>query len=291
MTVSNNLVNSWIFLNEDEPSGTNYNSPDSSYQTLIQSNVYQSVDILFICFAETLPTSPTTIPAGNGTSYTLQMGGSAHSDGLTNQDYMNYVIRDARANNPGISICMTLNYGNGNELSQIFPDPNNPDQESADNFAQNLVSYMEYYGINGFDIDWEAPIGGETTQQQFKVLFTAIGEYFDQNDYYLTLSPAGNNYPNPLGNLDIPTVNQYFSFVNIQLYGGLSKQMCIDAGMSDSLLAYGALFESNSQTAQDAYQGFTEGNYNKITSWRLNSGNYQFEQQQQIILHGLVYGS
>lgn len=25
------LVNAWIFLNEDEPDGTNYNSPDSCY--------------------------------------------------------------------------------------------------------------------------------------------------------------------------------------------------------------------------------------------------------------------
>ena len=49
----------------DFPAGTNYDSRNSSYQRLIQSNVYQSVDILNICFLTTLPTSTKTVPQGD----------------------------------------------------------------------------------------------------------------------------------------------------------------------------------------------------------------------------------
>jgi hypothetical protein len=110
MSTNTQLVNAWIFLNEDEPAGTNYNSPNSCYQTLIQNSIYQSVDILNICFVTTLPTSTSTVPVGDGSSYTIEMGASSHSGGLTNQDYMNYVIRDARASNPNIKFAITLNW-------------------------------------------------------------------------------------------------------------------------------------------------------------------------------------
>jgi hypothetical protein len=34
----------------------------------------------------------------------------------------------------------------------------------------------------------------------------------------------------------------------------------------------------------------TEGSYGIATQWRLNSGNFQYEQAQQMILYQLVYG-
>jgi hypothetical protein len=36
-------INAWIFLNEDEPPGTNYNNSNSCYQSLIKYKVYNSV--------------------------------------------------------------------------------------------------------------------------------------------------------------------------------------------------------------------------------------------------------
>jgi hypothetical protein len=59
------MVNAWIFLNEDDPDGTTYNSPTSCYQTLIKNNVYRSVDLLYLCFATTIPTSAKSIPPGD----------------------------------------------------------------------------------------------------------------------------------------------------------------------------------------------------------------------------------
>ena len=172
------MVNAWIFLNEDDPQDTTYNSPTSCYQRLIKNNVYQSVDLLYLCFATTIPTSAKSIPPGDGSSYTIEMGASTHRDGLTNQDYMNYIIRDSKKSNPNIKIAMTLEYGNGNVLSQIFPDPANPDQQSADKFAANLMSYLKHYDLDGFDLDWERPICDTTTQAQFRLLIDAIGAQF-----------------------------------------------------------------------------------------------------------------
>jgi hypothetical protein len=100
------LVNAWIFLNEDQPDGTNYNSSNSSYQRLIQRAIYPSVDILNICFVTILPTGPKTVPPGDGSSYTLSTGDPPpqHPGGLTNQDYMLFTLRDSHRINPRIKM-------------------------------------------------------------------------------------------------------------------------------------------------------------------------------------------
>src|SRR5579863_1236274 len=129
------MVNAWIFLNEDEPKGTNYRSPNSCFQTLIDNGVYKSVDMLNLCFATTVPTGPNTVPKGDGSSYTLEMGASSHPGGLTNQDYMNYVIQDARKANSGIKIAMTLVWGDGDVIANIFSNTKVTPQQNAEAFA------------------------------------------------------------------------------------------------------------------------------------------------------------
>lgn len=287
--MNNKLVNAWIFLNEDEPSGTNYNSHDSCYQRLIHENVYQAIDILNLCFAVTVCTSSRTIPQGNGDQWTLEMGQSNnHSGGLTNQDYMDFIIRDARQQNPNIKICMTLLWGNADTLSQIFNNTNYTPEQNAAFFAKNLVEYMNHYGIDGFDVDWENPISSSTTKAQFITLFNAIGEAFRSSSrkLYLTLSPAS------VGNLDGTTVNNNFDFVNLQLYSGFTyPSSFIAAGIKKELFAYGVKFESNFQTAQEAVNDNQQNyDYPIMTNWRLNSTNFIFEQDQQKALYQLWIG-
>ena len=284
---SQKLVNAWIFLNDDVPTGTIYTTPDSCYQRLIKESVYQSADILFICFVTTTPTSATTIPAGDGSSYTIEIGAASHPGGLTNQDYMNYVIQDARKNNPNIKIAVTLDWGDGRLLSNIFSNPHYSPQQNAYNFAANLMAYLQHYDLDGFDIDWESPISEQTTQDQFKLLVNAIGTQFKQQTdkhYYLTLSPA------EVGNLDATAVNNNMDFLNLQLYGGARPDDFKNAGVNQSLFAYGAKFESDRQTAEQAYEDNAEHyHYGIFTVWRLNSGNYEFEQTQQQKLYQLVF--
>jgi Glycosyl hydrolases family 18 len=288
------------------PEGVGYDDPRSAYHRLITENVYRSVDILFLCFATTVPTSPSTIPPGKGESHTLQIElatSPIHPGGLTNQDYMDYVIRDARAKtaNPGIKIAMTLNYedcGPGDKIANIFKHPGIEPQLCAENFATNLVKYLEHYELDGFDVDWESMISTVTTKDQFQMLFTAIGDAFRKasKKYYLSLSPA------EVGHLDGATVNSNFDFVALQLYSGFTtpgeftdKRVGVDA----DLLAYGAKFEAldedppppapGKQTAQEAYDDARPAGYTTFTQWRLNSGNWVFEQDQQVELYKLVY--
>jgi hypothetical protein len=304
-TINNKLANAWIYMGEKDPvingKVIGYNDPASSYQALIKNNVYQSVDILFICFVTTTPTNANTIPVGDGSSYTLMVApgvdeGGHHPNGWTNEDYMNFVIRDSRKNNSKIKISVTLAYGSGDStdiLSNIFSVSKYSDQQNADNFAANLLAWLKAKGLDGFDVDWEGPLCDSISQDQFKLLFNAIGNQFQKN-YYLTLSPAevGYNENDPAQPvIDGKTVNNNMDFVNLQLYSGFtSPDEFTGVGIETAKLAYGAKFESAVQNANSAYKGYTDGKYKVITTWRLNSGNFDYEQTNQKQLYQLVYG-
>lgn len=281
-------VNAWIYLDEDEPGGTGYTSINSCYQSLVNNQVYTDTDMLFICFFS-------VVPDGKG-YFTIEIGNknAVHPDGSTTQQYLQYTIRDARAQNPGIRILATLNY-NTDTLSQIFSA--NPQQwpAQAANFASNVKSYLATMQMNGLDIDWEGSFSYAITSQQFSILFQAIRSAFNTNAgsyMYLTMCPAET------GNLDVATVNSSFDLLTLQLYSGFTSPADYTSiGINPLLLAYGAKFESNFQNANQANNGASAGFnfngqqyvYNNITQWRLNSGNYIFEQGQQILLYQLAY--
>jgi hypothetical protein len=284
-------INAWIYVDEDEPPKTSYRSYDSCYQTLIRYSVYQNTDMVNICFFDTLPTP------GMG-YYMLQLSNldMKHPDGSTNADYLKWLVRDTRTVNPRIKLLATLNY-NTDTLSRIFSSaPPSEQQKAVDFFARSVLNCMLQNDLDGFDIDWEGDFSTAITQAQFAMLFSAIRKAFDSQTskhYYLTLSPADVGY------LDATTVNNCFDFVNLQLYSGFTDPSeFIEAGVRKDLLAYGAKFESIGngdmapyQTAQNAVEGYNSGNYTVMTQWRLNSGDFQYEQAQQIILYQLAYGS
>jgi hypothetical protein len=288
---ANSLVNAWILLDEDAPPGTNYNSPNSSFQRLIKNNVYQSVDILNIAFFTTLPTGAKTVPPGDGTSYTIttveRQPGQERPGGITNFDYMLWVMRDARKNNPGIKITATLDYGNSLAIANIFSNPKVPPPQNAINFAANLMTFLDTYKLDGFDIDWEWDLSRDTTKPQFGMMVGAVGDRFKKRTdkhFYFTLSPA------EVGTLDPAAVNNYMDFINLQLYASRSlPQQFADAGVNPKLFAYGAKFEAGYQDAENAYNdNLNNFHFNNFTCWRLNSGDFDFEQDQQQKLYQLV---
>ena len=279
-------TNAWLFLNEDEPKHTNYNSPDSCYQTLIKYKIYDEVDFLGIAFFS-------VVDATKGC--TIQMGDSPHPGGLTNQDYLTYILKDARQVNPDIKFLATMIYSGDNTLLKIFAGGVDP-QTAATDFANNLVDYLKTNGMNGMDIDWENELVG-MTQQQFKILFTTIRQVFDAQSekYYLTMAPAG-----AYGGIDYPTLNSAFDIISPQFYDGSDLSEYLSAGMSPSLIGYGAQFEpgnaapnsSAQQVWNDVSSGFSYSGsqyvWQDIFMWRFNSGNFQFEQAQFMILHQLA---
>ncbi len=297
MNSDTKFVNAWMLLDEDEPAGTNYNDPSSSYQSLIKNNVYQGVDILYVGWVKTVPTSETSIPAGDGSSFTIQITEpkEKHPGGFSNLDYMHFVIRDARKNNPNIKICLTQVFG-GPDIHRIFSNSNISPEQNAENFADNLMHFLQCFDLDGFDIDWETDLSSDTSQIEFARYVNAIGAKFKQQTdqhYFFTLSPA------EVGNLDANAVNSNMDFVNLQLYSGFTiPDDFTKAGVDASLFAYGAKFESVNkqpigfQTAQQAFDDNKENfGYSIFTNWRLNSTNFPFEQAQQKILHQLAFPS
>lgn len=280
-------LNAWIFLNEDEPPGTNYNSADSCYQSLIKYNVYQHINFLGIAFFE-------VVAASNGSTIQIGTISPPHPGGLTNQDYLNDILANARQVNPNIKFLATMVYSGSNTLAAVFSGTGDP-QTEANTFAANLVTYLQANGMNGLDVDWEGDVSGALTESQFQMLFTAIRTAFDQQTekYYLSFTPAWT-YPIYPG-----TVNATFDFVSPQFYDGTPLSGFLSAGISPSLIGYGAQFEpGNAQPNASAQQvwsqvenGFTNNNttynYQDIFMWRLNSGNFQFEQAQFMILSEL----
>ena len=286
------MCNAWIYLNQDVPSGTNYNGPTSTYQRLISKELYQACDIINLCFVDIVPTNSNTIPAGDGSTYTLfldEVTHPANANGSipTNQDYMEWIVRDAKKANPKIKICLTLLYGKQHLISQIYPDPQNPDLASADAFAKNVVTYLKHYGLDGFDIDWEWDfLSDDTTQAQFKTTFSAVGPALKDAGMLLTMGPATTN------NLDAQTVNEHFDIIAFQMYSSTSLPgEFVNYGVSPDAFAYGAKFESEVQTAANAYEQMQTYGFKAVTTWRLNSGNYIYEQDQQLSLSKLVKGS
>lgn len=280
-------INAWVFLNEDEPSKTNYNSADSCYQTLIKYDVYNSVSFLGIAFFEV-----TSAEKGS----TIKIGEGSHPDNLTNQDYLNYVLRDARKVNPHIKFLATMGYSGDNTLAAIFTESGDPKTEATD-FATNLVTYLKDNGMNGLDIDWESDVSTDLTKTQFQVLFSTIREVFDQQPvkYYLSFTPAWNT-----DTIDYDTLNSAFDFISPQLYDGTPLSSFLIAGMDPAKIGYGAQFEpgnakpnaSAQQVMGEVSGGFSyEGksyDFQDIFVWRFNSGNFQFEQGQFMILHQLA---
>ncbi len=297
------MCNAWILLSEDDPSGTNYNNPNSAFQRLISENIYQANDIINLCFVDIVPTSNNTIPVGDGSSYTLFLDKVNHpvndDESIpTDQNYMEWIVRDAKKANPKIKICLTLLYGKQHLISQIYPDPQNPDQASAEAFAKNVVTYLDHYGLHGFDIDWEWEyLSDDTTKAQFKTTFSAVGPALKNAGMLLTMGPATTN------NLDAQTVNEHFDIIAFQMYSSTSLPgQFVNYGIKPDAFAYGAKFEASEavknptgkekgvQSATEAFGEMSTYGFKAVTTWRLNSQNYIFEQDQQLALSKLVKG-
>jgi hypothetical protein len=278
MNTPQKSVNAWILLPADQS--------DPSYQNLIQHKVFSATDMISLCWVGTAPTSSSTVPSGDGSSYTID---------TTFTGDVQAIVADARAINPNIKILVMLGYG-GNELSNIFLGyAKNEWDTQAKLFASNVLTYLQLYGLNGFDIDWELPLSGETDSTQVQLVLSALRAAFDGQlaTYYLTMSPATPT------NLDGKNINATLDFMTLQLYSGFtSANQFTGIGVDANLLAYGAKFESTGngdiapyQDASNAYQQMQQGNYSITTQWRLNSGNYQYEQAQQMMLYQLIYNA
>ena len=102
--------------------------------------------------------------------------------------------------------------------------------ESRARFASSCADFMEQYGFDGIDIDWEYPGGGglasntsrPADKANFTLLLAALRIELDARgaaqgmDYLLTIAaPAGAD---KIANIEVDEIHPYLDFINVMTY-------------------------------------------------------------------------
>ena len=124
-------------------------------------------------------------------------------------------------------------------LSSKFPQVASTAQ-GRERFAQSCVEFMQTYGFDGIDIDWEYPVSGGLTdgtpadRENFTLLLQTIREALEAEGegYLLTIAaPAG---PSIYANIELDLIHPYLDFINVMAYdfhGGWESQTGHNAPM------------------------------------------------------------
>ena len=103
-------------------------------------------------------------------------------------------------------------------------------------FADSCVSFLEQYGFDGIDLDWEYPTGGgmannsksPADKHDFTLLLQTIREKLTalgaQNNKYYTLTFAGGSGKWYMNDIEPAQVQQYVDFANVMTYDYNSPQ-------------------------------------------------------------------
>jgi hypothetical protein len=109
-----------------------------------------------------------------------------------------------------------------------------------DTVAPSVPQFLEQNGLDGFDIDYETPqfTSSEKFQEVAQKIRAALG-----SSYLFTITP------NNVTNLDGPTLNQYFDYINAQSYNadgdlGFDVSDLLDLGVMASKVLAGADIEN-----------------------------------------------
>jgi len=121
-----------------------------------------------------------------------------------------------RRNHPDLKVLMSLG---GWTLSGDFPLIASTEIHRT-HFAEYCVQFMDQYGFDGIDIDWEYPGPGDTGN--FTLLLQAFRTALDDLtgttgiDYSLTIAaPAGPSY---IVNIDLPAIEPFLDRINLMTY-------------------------------------------------------------------------
>ncbi|MCH2134623.1 MAG: glycoside hydrolase family 18 protein [Phycisphaerales bacterium] len=318
-------VGAWIFVGEDDrQEGSNYWNSNSSYQSLIQNNVYEAVDVLCIGLINTVQVNATTWPSTThgGSGWTLHFTGAGHDaggqvpgaptmppGGYTNQTYFEQIIQDARAANPHIRITVGSMYAPGDVFSRIFADPANPQESEARSFAENVAEFCLQHQINGYDIDFEEPLATNTSAEQFNLIMSELGTAFREKydlaygrNLWLLMTPAVSNVSVQLNSNSSNIINANLYAMNLQMYNGEYQQTLYwdTLGVNSNLYGYTGSWEVpadsegnyNPPTPEAVLKDNASSNSQQIMMWRLNSGPpalWQLEQSYQKQLYAATF--
>lgn len=186
----------------------------------------------------------------------------------------NKVVTTARKANPGIKILVSQWWGNGQEkvwgssLSQLT---------SVDAYALSVASFVDEYGLDGYDIDYES----SNVVSSFPALAASLRRALDAKKAGLlfTISPASTRYltRESLTHVDL---------INMQSYAGgrgINVKSYTNLGFPSSAVLYGICPESHCSGAsvETACATVKADNLGGIHLWRLNSDNHGTEDSVQ----------
>jgi chitinase len=86
-----------------------------------------------------------------------------------------------------------------------------------EHFANEIVRYINDYGFDGVDIDWETPTTAES--QRFTALMKVVYEKVKENNpnHLVTTAITGGQWQPP--KYDLINSNQYLDYINLMTYG------------------------------------------------------------------------
>jgi len=97
-------------------------------------------------------------------------------------------------------------------------------------FANSCVDFIDYYGFDGIDLDWEYPVSGglpgnvrrAADKQNFTLLMKTLRERLNAKEiitgkkYILTFAGAAGTWY--LNNIELNLLNQYIDYANVMTY-------------------------------------------------------------------------
>ena len=185
------------FYLEYDVSVIGYKSLD---KPIASSYIYRAYDMVDENFFETLDIINTAFILGNsngdlyGTSYLSNVSTYIMPEA---KKYGNWVI---------------MSVGPSTEWSTIALSPT-----KTEHFANEIVKYINLYGFDGVDIDWETPTTSES--KSYTALMKVIYEKVKANNpnHLVTTAITGGQWQPP--KYDLIYSNQYLDYINLMTYG------------------------------------------------------------------------
>lgn len=171
---------------------------------IASSYIYRDYDQVDEAFFETLDIINTAFILGNA-------AGDLYGTAYLNQ-VETYIMPEARKH--GNWVIMSV--GPSTEWSTIASS-----SEGIENFANQIVLFINTYGFDGVDIDWETPTSAET--KRYTALMKVVYEKVKENNpnHLVTTAITGGMWQPE--KYDLIYSNQYLDYINLMTYGMTSN--------------------------------------------------------------------
>ncbi|RXG70765.1 Oviduct-specific glycoprotein [Armadillidium vulgare] len=99
------------------------------------------------------------------------------------------------------------------------------DAAARANFNQNVISFIQQYGFDGLDLDWEYPkcwqgdcyAGPDSDREAFAQWIIELKAAFSPYGYLLSAAVSSSSYVIPQA-YDVPTLSAYLDHINLMTY-------------------------------------------------------------------------